>query len=184
VDRLDEGCELGAGDGTVARRMIPFYGRFDESGVGIKTAAFRAGEALEAGQFSGEEFVGNDPETVDIPAEPFSVRRVARIAELFRARVERGADRLITFRGLAPALPEVTNLDVKGRLVGQENVRRLDVAVDDLVAVKIRNRIGDVADETPSLAVIDVAAEPVEGAGLPGPVDVLVGMQPHRVIGG
>ena len=55
--------------------------------------------------------------------------------------------------------------------------------MDDLVAVEVGDRVGDVADEPPALAVIDVPAEPLERAGLPEAVEILVGMQAHRVVG-
>jgi len=142
-DRLDQGRELPARDCFFVLRLIALNRRLDQGGIGVKAAAFGVGEPLEARELTGEEFEGHHAEAVDIPPEPFTVCRVARIAELLGAGVERGADRLGSLGRLPAALSEIANLDVKRRLVSEEDVRRFDVAVDDLIAMQVGDGIGD-----------------------------------------
>jgi hypothetical protein len=182
LDRFDEGRDLVSVDGFALVAGRGLVACFVDRRLGIEVTALRRRVAAQAREFAGEELEGDHAEAVDIPTEAFSIGRVAGIAELLGAGVERGADGMRAFGGKAAALSEVTDLDVMRRLVGEEDVRRLEIAVDDLVAVQVGDGVGDVADETPAFAVIDVAAEALEGAGLPGAVVVRIGVQAHRVI--
>ncbi len=183
LDGLDQGCDLiainqlaGIAGGEIRLGLV-------ERRLGVEVAALRPGESPQAGQLAGEELVSDHAKAVDVPAEALAIRGIPGIAQLLGARVERRAHRMHVLGGQSAALPEVADLDVVGNLVGEEDVRGLEVAVDDLVAMQVGHGVRDVADEAPALAVVDVAAEPFQGARLPLPVVVLIGMQAHRIVG-
>ena len=89
------------------------------------------------------------------------------MTELFGTGIEGGADGLESLCGESSTLAEITDFDVVRCFVGKQDIRRLEIAVDDLVAVEVGDGIGDFADEPPALAVIDVPAEALKSSSLP-----------------
>ena len=53
--------------------------------------------------------------------------------------------------------PEVEEPHVDARRLGEQHVRRLDVAVDDPAAVRVRERVGDLAADLERCAVVELA---------------------------
>ncbi len=135
-------------------------------GVRLRAPAAAASAVAAERPLAGQHLVEDHAQAVDVAAGVDVVRLAAR---LFGRHVGRRAHDLAVRRhrlAVGVALGEAEVGDVRPALAVEEDVRRLDVAVDDAVVVGVLQGVGHLGDELGRPAGIDggLCAAPLPGS--------------------